>query len=337
MEPEQDSTPARHVPVLLQEVLDALDPQPGGRYLDGTLGLGGHAEAVMERAGEGARLLGLDRDAEALALAAERLAPFGDRVSLAQSSYSRFGSVLDELGWDRVDGVLLDLGVSSLQLDGAERGFSFLRDGPLDMRMGTAFGAAPASSLVNKGSYERLKRVIARYGEEPLAGRITRAIMDARREAPIETTSRLAAIVERAYPAKMRAKARNHPATRTFQALRMEVNQELEELERFLGEIPARMRAGGRIVIISFHSLEDRIVKRAFRAEAKGCVCPPRQPVCTCGRLPRLEILTKKPVTPAEAEMEANPRARSAKMRAARRRGDEPSGDPRLGDTGVRP
>ena len=323
MERERGSTPARHVPVLLQEVLDALDPQPGGRYLDGTLGLGGHARAVLERAGEGARLLGLDRDGEALALAQERLAPFGDRVAQAQSSYSRFGDVLDELGWDLVDGVLLDLGVSSLQLDGAERGFSFLHDGPLDMRMGSAFGAAPASSLVNKGSFQRIKWVIARYGEEPLAGRIARAIVEARREEPIETTSRLAAIVERAYPAKMRAKARNHPATRTFQALRMEVNQELEELQTFLGEVPARLRAGGRIVIISFHSLEDRIVKRAFRAEAKGCVCPPRQPICTCGRLPRLEVLTRKPVTPTEDEMEANPRARSAKMRAARRLADQ--------------
>jgi len=322
MEPERGTSPARHVPVLLQEVLDALDPKPGGRFLDGTLGLGGHARAVLERAGEGAQLLGLDRDGEALELAQERLAPFGDRVSLAQSSYSRFADVLDELGWDLLDGVLLDLGVSSLQLDGADRGFSFLHDGPLDMRMGSAFGAAPASSLVNKGSFERLKRVIARYGEEPLAGRIARAIVEARRQAPIETTGRLAAVVEQAYPAKMRAKARNHPATRTFQALRMEVNRELDELETFLGEIPAHMRAGGRIVIISFHSLEDRIVKRAFRAEAKGCVCPPRQPVCTCGRLPRLEILTKKPLTPGEAEMEANPRARSAKMRAARRLDD---------------
>ncbi len=322
MERELGSTPARHVPVLLHEVLDALDPQPGGRYLDGTLGLGGHAEAVLRRAGEGARLVGLDRDGEALELARERLAPFGDRVSLAQNSYSRFGDVLGELGWDLVDGVLLDLGVSSLQLDEAERGFSFLHDGPLDMRMGGAFGAAPAASLVNKGSFERLKRVIARYGEEPLAGRIVRAILEARRQAPIETTGRLAAIVEQAYPAKMRAKARNHPATRTFQALRMEVNQELDELQAFLGDIPAHVRAGGRIVIISFHSLEDRIVKRAFRAEAKGCICPPRQPLCTCGRLPRLEILTKKPVMATEAEMEANPRARSAKMRAARRLDD---------------
>ena len=323
MEREQGSTPARHVPVLLHEVLEALDPKPGGRYLDGTLGLGGHARAVLERAGEGAQLAGLDRDGEALELARERLAPFEDKVSLAQNSYSRFMDVMDELGWDALDGVLLDLGVSSLQLDGADRGFSFLHDGPLDMRMGTAFGAAPASSLVNKGSFERIKWVIARYGEEPLAGRIARAIVEARRGAPIETTGRLAAIVEQAYPAKMRAKARNHPATRTFQALRMEVNQELAELEAFLGEIPDRMRPGGRIVIISFHSLEDRIVKRAFRAEAKGCVCPPRQPICTCGRVPRLEILTKKPVTPGETEMEANPRARSAKMRAARRLADQ--------------
>ena len=309
---------ALHVPVLLHEVMHYLAPRPGGRYLDGTVGLGGHSMALLEASGGRAELIGLDRDPEALARASERLAGFAG-VRLLNLRYSRFAEALAEAGWDGLDGALLDLGVSSLQLDEPERGFSFLADGPLDMRMGTADGAAPASSLVNRASFERLRELIGRLGEEPLCGRIARFIVSEREKQPFETTRQLAECVERAYPAKMRATARRHPATRTFQALRMAVNQELEELEAFLADIVDHLRPGGRVAVISFHSLEDRLVKRAFRDEEKGCLCPPRQPSCTCGRVARLRVLTRKPVVPGEDECLANPRARSAKLRAAER------------------
>lgn len=307
-----------HISVLLAEVLEFLAPGPGGRYLDGTLGLGGHSEAILERAGQGAELLGLDRDAVALERARARLSRFGDAARLVQAPYSSFEAELDALGWDLLDGALLDLGVSSIQLDTAGRGFSFLSDGPLDMRMDPSGGAAPASQIVNKASAERLKEIIRDLGEEPMAGRIARAIVEARQDREIETTLELAAIVERAYPAKWRRTARNHPATRTFQALRMAVNRELEELEAFLARITDRLRVGGRVAIISFHSLEDRLVKRAFREEAKDCRCPRTQMICDCSG-PRLRLLTKKPVTPSEEEMAGNPRSRSAKLRAAER------------------
>ena len=306
-----------HVPVMVGEVLELLRPRPGGRYLDGTLGLGGHSRAILEETGGAAEILGLDRDAAALAIAAERLGEYAARVTLKKSPYSRFPRALAECGWTELDGALLDLGVSSLQLDSPERGFSFLREGPLDMRMDPDSGAPPASAIVNKAPFERLKDLIGRLGEEPMAGRISRRIVEARIAGRIETTAELARIVEAAYPAKWRREARNHPATRTFQALRMAVNEELEELERFLALIPEFLRPGGRVAVISFHSLEDRLVKRAFRREAAGCVCPPRQPVCTCGHAPRLSILTKRPLVPSEDEAAANPRARSAKLRAA--------------------
>lgn len=307
-----------HISVLLAEVLELLAPRPGGRYLDGTLGLGGHAEAILDLAGQGAELLGLDRDAVALERARARLGRFGGAARLVQAPYSDFEAEMDALGWDLLDGALLDLGVSSIQLDTADRGFSFLSDGPLDMRMDPGSGAAPASQIVNKASAERLKEIIRDLGEEPMAGRIARAIVEARQDREIETTLELAAIVERAYPAKWRRTARNHPATRTFQALRMAVNRELEELEAFLARITDRLRIGGRVAIISFHSLEDRLVKRAFREEAKDCSCPRTQMVCDCSG-PKLRLLTKKPVTPSEEEMAGNPRSRSAKLRAAER------------------
>lgn len=315
---EGGMTGALHVPVLLREVLHFLAPRPGGRYLDGTVGLGGHSMALLEAAGGRAELIGLDRDPEALSRARERLSAFPG-VRLCNLRYSRFAEALAEAGWDGLDGALLDLGVSSLQLDDAGRGFSFAADGPLDMRMGASDGAAPASSLVNRISFERLREIIGRLGEEPLCGRIARFIVAEREKEPFATTRQLAGCVERAYPAKMRATARRHPATRTFQALRMAVNQELEELESFLADIVEHIRPGGRIAVISFHSLEDRLVKRAFRDEAKGCLCPPRQPACTCGRVARLEVVTRKPVSPDEDECSANPRARSAKLRVAER------------------
>lgn len=309
-----------HAPVMLREVLDFLAPRPGGRYLDGTLGLAGHAQAVLDAAdsanqGEAkpAELMGLDRDAASLAIARERLARFGERVKTRHMAFSDFETALDEAGWGTLDGALVDLGVSSPQLDEAHRGFSFLRDGPLDMRMdpsgSTGGGPPPASRLVNEASFERLCRIIGDLGEEPMAGRIARAIVEARDEAPIESTLQLAAIVSRAYPAKWRATARNHPATRTFQALRMAVNRELEELETFLGRIVDRLAIGGRVAVISFHSLEDRAVKLAFRAESD----PEREGG------PRLRLLTRRPVTATPEEVAVNPRARSAKLRGAER------------------
>lgn len=306
---------ARHVPVLLEEALSALAPVARGRYLDGTLGLGGHAGAVLAAAPD-SQLCGLDRDAEALAIAAERLAPFGDRVHLFHRRYSEFAGALEELGWDFVNGAFLDIGVSSLQLDEAGRGFSFLGDGPLDMRMDAASGGRSAWHWVNRESFASLRECIATLGEEPQAGRIARAIVDARQRAPIDTTGELAALVERAYPAAWRAKARRHPATRTFQALRMAVNDELGELGRFLDGILKWLPLGGRLVVITFHSLEDRMVKHAMRHWAEGCRCPRHVPVCRCGHVPEVRLLMKKPVAASAGEVAANPRASSAKLRA---------------------
>jgi 16S rRNA (cytosine1402-N4)-methyltransferase len=319
---EQEFKGTAHVPVLLHETLEFLRPRPGGRYLDGTLGAAGHTRAILEAAGGQAQILGLDRDATALALAEKNLGPLAGQVRLRHLPFSRFDEALAEAGWDTVDGALVDLGVSSMQLDTPERGFSFLSDGPLDMRMdqtGGADGEAPAKNLVMKASADRLRQIIRDLGQDPMAGRIARAIERARAEEPIETTAQLAAIVERAYPAKWRRESRNHPATRTFQALRMAVNEELTELETFLDKIGAHLSPGGRVAVISFHSLEDGMVKHFLRRAAKGCVCPPRQPVCTCEHRPLFTILTKKPVEAGEEERQANPRSRSAKLRAAER------------------
>ena len=319
MHERENDAQGAHVPVLYNELLDFLRPVPGGRYLDGTVGLGGHASGVLEAAGEGAELAGLDRDEEALAECSRRLERFQGKAHLRNLPFSRFEEVLDELGWDFVDGAYLDLGVSSLQLDKPERGFSFLYDGPLDMRMDPAGGGQSARDLVNAASEDEMKKIIGRLGEEPMGGRISRAIIEARKNKPIETTAELAEIVSGAYPAKMRATARRHPATRTFQALRMAVNAELEELDEFLSKIVERLRPGGRLAIISFHSLEDRMVKRFFRDMAASCVCPREQPMCTCKGVPEMKILTKKPVTAGEEEVAGNTRSRSAKLRVAER------------------
>lgn len=304
-----------HIPVLEREVLEALAPKQGGRYLDGTLGMGGHAFALLSAA-PGAQLCGLDRDAEALALAQARLAPFGDAVHYFHRRYSQFEEALDELGWDLLDGALIDIGVSSMQLDTDGRGFSFHGDGPLDMRMDQQSSMPSAWHMVNRERFETLKDCIARLGEDPQAGRIARAIVDARQKTPIDTTTQLADIVYHAYPPAWRAKARNHPATRTFQALRMAVNDELGELERFLSAILGRLRVGGRLAVIAFHSLEDRMVKHAMRAWAEGCRCPRHVPRCVCGHAPEVRILHKKPATASPEELAANPRASSAKLRA---------------------
>lgn len=308
-----------HVPVLLAEVLDQLNPRPAGRYLDGTLGLGGHSRAILERCNGRAQLLGIDRDAEALELARANLADFADNVVLRQGLYSCFDEYLDELGWTDLDGALIDIGVSSLQLDAGERGFSFAHDGPLDMRMSAQPGTPSAKDLVNTADAQALRGIIAELGEDPQAGRIAAAIVEARRAAVIETTGQLARIVEAAYPAKWRATARNHPATRTFQALRMAVNDELGELEAFLRKIPQRLKVGGRVAVLTFHSLEDRLVKRAFREGAETCVCPPHVLQCACGHRAVYRILTRKPVTAGAEELKRNSRAGSAKLRVAER------------------
>lgn len=310
---------SEHIPVMIDEVMHWLEPKPGGYYMDATLGLGGHAARLMELTGGQAHLLGLDRDMQALQKAGERLARYGENVHLAHTSFQNFSGALRELGWDLLDGVVADLGVSSLQLDSPERGFSFLHDGHLDMRMDPGSGGEPASNIVNGASFERLRQLLWDYGEEPMAGRIARAIVETREKAPIETTLELARIVAAAYPAKRRALARNHPATKTFQALRLEVNQELKEVENFLARIVDYLRPGARICVISFHSLEDRIVKRAFRTENTGCLCPREYPVCTCGHEKRLRLPFRKPLLPGQEEMQANSRSRSAKLRVAER------------------
>lgn len=311
----ENAEQVRHVPVLPLETLAALAPRAGGRYLDGTLGMGGHASAVLASAPD-IELCGLDRDEDALELAKQRLAPFDERTHLFHCRYSDFADALGQLGWSKVDGALLDIGVSSLQLDEAGRGFSFYGDGPLDMRMDQSSGQPSAWHWVNRESFDKLKDCIATLGEEPQAGRIARAIVDARQKDAIDTTAQLATLVEKAYPAAWRAKARRHPATRTFQALRMAVNDELGELQRFLDQILAYLPVGGRLAVITFHSLEDRMVKQAMRHWAEGCRCARHIPRCVCGHQPEVRILHKKPVQAGSDELAVNPRASSAKLRA---------------------
>ncbi len=312
---------AVHIPVLLEQTLIALCPKAGGRYLDGTLGLGGHSSSILQAA-EGIELCALDRDGDALNLAKQRLQSTIDAgacVHFFHTHYSKFEAALDELGWDKLDGALIDIGVSSLHLDSAERGFSFNSDGPLDMRMDTQMhdiNIRTAADIVNRERFEVLKEIIQKFGEDPQAGRIARAIVDARQKKSINSTAQLEQIVYNAYPKAWRAKARNHPATRTFQALRMVVNDELGELERFLNLILRRLKIGGRLAVICFHSLEDRMVKQAMRYWATGCRCPKHIMRCKCGHKPEVQILYKKPITATEDELRENPRASSAKLRA---------------------
>lgn len=304
-----------HIPVLLRESLAMLAPKAGGRYLDGTVGLGGHARAILEAAPLSG-LCGMDRDAEALKIAGEVLSGFGDRVHLFRMPFSRFEDALDRLGWKSVDGAILDLGVSSLQLDSRQRGFSFLGDARLDMRMDADSGTLSAWDIVNHYDFESLRNCLATLGEEPMAARIARQIVSARQNSSIDTTAELCGIIMRAYPPAWRKKSRKHPATRTFQALRMEVNGELTELRSFLERIPDRLSVGGRLVIISFHSLEDRMVKRAMRGWASDVSCPPPDRFCAGRAHPIVRILAKKPLTAADEELARNPRASSAKLRA---------------------
>ena len=306
--------PTLHQSVLKKEVLTYLAPHGPGYYLDGTLGLGGHGQSVLE-ADPCLELIGLDRDSHALSYATPRLKPFGSRVHIVQANYADFSKVLTELGVGELQGALLDLGVSSLQLDDAARGFSFLSTAQLDMRMDQSTTKETAYDLVNGASEAQLRDILQRFGEEPKAASIAKAIILARQKHPICTTSELAQLVIQAYPKAWLKKSRHHPATRTFQALRMVVNDELGALKRFLEQILSWLVVGGRLVILSFHSLEDRLVKQFMQQKAKGCVCPPYVLECKCGHKSEVRILTKKPVQASAAELAVNSRASSAKLR----------------------
>jgi 16S rRNA (cytosine1402-N4)-methyltransferase len=308
-----------HLPVLAEEVLAMLAPRSGSLQIDATLGGGGHTERILEASNPDGRLLGLDADPAAIARVDARLRPvFGDRLVLRQANFRELAEVAPAAGFGAVDGALFDLGLSSFQLADTERGFGFRAGGPLDMRFDTGRGV-PAAELLATLDANELTALFRRYGEEPKAGRIARAIVEARREAPIETAEELAALVERVVPPNPRQPRRTHPATRVFQALRIAVNEELEALEAGLAAAVDLLRPGGRLVVLSYHSLEDRIVKRFLAAERRGCVCPPELPVCVCGRNPRLRLLTRRSVTPTPEEVAANPRSRSARLRAAER------------------
>ena len=301
-----------HVSVLLEECLDGLDIKPGGIYVDGTLGGAGHSSRIAAQLTTG-RLIGIDRDPVALKAAGERLAPYGDRVTLVHSNFCEIKQVLQDLQIPGVDGILLDLGVSSPQLDDAQRGFSYMADTPLDMRMNSE-DSLSAYTVVNAWSQEELKRILYNYGEERYAPQIAAAICRKRELKPIETTLELVDIIRSAMPpAALREK--QHPAKRSFQAIRIAVNDELGSVEKVMRDAVACLNPGGRLAIITFHSLEDRIVKNGMADAAKGCTCPPNFPVCICGNKPKVKLVTRKPIISGDEELEVNPRARSAKLR----------------------
>ncbi len=306
----------RHVSVLLQECIENLNIRPDGIYVDGTLGLGGHSYEIASRLREG-RLIGIDRDPSAIERAGARLAPFADRVSLIHGNFGDVAQILDELGIDGVDGMLFDLGVSSPQLDEAERGFSYMLEAPLDMRMDST-AALSAYEVVNSWPEERLNRILWDYGEERYARRISGAILAAREKAPIQSTAELVEIIKSAMPAAA-LREKQHPAKRSFQAIRIAVNDELGEVERMMDTAPDRLKPGGRLCVISFHSLEDRIVKNGIARRENGCTCPREAPICTCGFVRSLRSVSRKPIIPSEDEIERNPRSRSAKLRVAER------------------
>ena len=305
-----------HAPVLLEECLQGLAIRPEGIYLDGTLGRAGHSLEIARRLTTG-RLICVDRDQAALDAARERLAPWLDRVTLVHSNFDQVDGILDRLSLPGVDGMLFDLGVSSPQLDDGSRGFSYMADAPLDMRMDREEGLT-AASVVNTWSQEELRRILSRYGEERYAPQIAGAIVRRRADRPIASTLELVEVIKSAMPGKA-LREKQHPAKRTFQAIRIAVNDELASVERMLQRAVPRLNRGGRLAVITFHSLEDRIVKTSLAGFAKGCTCPPDFPVCVCGKKPVVRLVHRKPIVPSETEMEENPRARSAKLRTAER------------------
>jgi 16S rRNA (cytosine1402-N4)-methyltransferase len=308
-----------HLPVLVEEVMSMLAPAPGSLQIDATVGGGGHTERILEATDPDGRLLGLDADGAAIARVDARLrGRYGDRLVLRQANFRELGDVAPATGFGAVDGLLFDLGLSSFQLADADRGFGFRTGGPLDMRFDAGRGV-PAAELLATLSAPELTVLFKRYGEEPQAGRIAKAIVTARASTPITTAEELASLVERVAPGNPRVRRRIHPATRVFQALRIAVNAELDALQDALSAAMDLLRPGGRLVVLSYHSLEDRIVKRFMAAERRGCVCPPEIPVCVCGRNPRLRLVTRPSLTPTPDEIAANPRARSARLRAAER------------------
>ena len=306
-----------HVSVLLDECIQGLDIKPDGIYVDGTLGGAGHSTEIVKRLKDGL-LIGFDQDINAINTAKERLKPYGDRVRLVRSNFENIKAEIENLGIEKIDGLLLDLGVSSHQLDEAERGFSYMQDAPLDMRMDNRVKTG-ASEVVNEYSKEELERIIREYGEENWAARIAQFIVEAREEKEIETTLELVDIIKRAIPKKARIDG-PHPAKRTFQAIRIEVNRELDVIERTIRDAASIMNKGGRICIITFHSLEDRIVKNAFKELAKSCICPTELPMCMCDKKSEVKIITRKPILPSDEEIEVNPRSRSAKLRIAQKK-----------------
>ena len=304
-----------HRSVLLEECMEGLHIRPDGVYVDGTAGGAGHSSEIASRLGEGGMLLALDQDETAVAVATERLSGFGERARVVRSNFCELGSVCDALGIEAIDGLLLDLGVSSYQLDTAERGFSYQADAPLDMRMDVR-NPLTARTVVNEYSEDRIRKILFEYGEERFSSRIASNIIREREKAPIETTGELVEIIKRSIPSAQRDGG-HHPAKRSFQALRIEVNAELDVIAPAIRSAVRLLRPGGRIAIITFHSLEDRIVKQTFASLAEGCTCPKSFPVCVCGNRPQVKIVTRKPILPSEEELSVNPRSRSAKLRVA--------------------
>ena len=305
-----------HIPVLLDECIKYLNIKPDGIYVDGTLGMGGHSEAILQRLTTG-RLISIDRDITAIERAGERLAPYADRLTIVHGNFRDLDAILDEQGVRLVDGMLFDLGVSSPQLDEADRGFSYTSDAPLDMRM-DASDNIDAWFIVNRWPQEKIERILRDYGEERHAARIAARIAERREEKEIETTLELVDVIKSAMPAAA-LREKQHPAKRSFQAIRIAVNDELNAVHALMDSAPDRLKPGGRLCVISFHSLEDRIVKNAIHAREDGCTCPREAPVCTCGFVRTLKSVTRKPITAGGEELELNPRSRSAKLRVAER------------------
>ena len=305
-----------HKSILFDECMQALNPSRGGIYVDCTAGGGGHSLGIAERLPDGSRLICLDRDDDAIKACTKRLEAYADRVTAVKTEFSALGAVLDSLGIDKIDGIMWDLGVSSYQLDEAERGFSYMADAPLDMRMDRC-ATLDAAYVVNCYSEQELRRIIFAYGEEKFAAKIASAIVKNRSTSPINTTLELSEIIKNAIPAGARRKEAQHPAKRTFQAIRIEVNRELDVIRPAIEEAVRRLNVGGIAAVITFHSLEDRITKQTMADLARGCTCPPEFPVCVCGNKPKVKLVTKKPIVPSDAEIADNPRARSAKLRVA--------------------